>query len=61
LTFEVGGRQDTDGSHTAALGFGVLYQQACGQHSVLILNGAIAKQEGIDLAVGLRAEWLIKF
>jgi hypothetical protein len=61
LTFEIGARQDTDGSHTAAIGFGALYQHACGQHSVFIFNPAISKQEGIDLAVGVRAELLIKF
>ena len=61
LTFEVGGRQDTDGSHTAAVGLGFLYQQAMGQHCVLILSSAVSKQEKIDPAVGVRAELLIKF
>jgi hypothetical protein len=61
LTFEVGGRQDTDGSHTAAIGCGFLYQRALHQHSILILNAAVSKQEAMEPAVGTRVELLIKF
>ena len=61
FTLELGARQSTDGSHTAAIGFGMLYQQAMGQHTILLLNPAVAKQEGIDTAVGARCEVLIKF
>jgi len=61
LTFEIGGRQSTDGSHTAAVGIGALYQQDLTQHCVLILNGAVSKQEAINTATGIRVEILTKF
>jgi hypothetical protein len=60
-TFEIGGRQSTDGSHSAAIGLGVLYQQAIGQHCILLMNVAVSKEESLDPAVGARIEWLTKF
>jgi hypothetical protein len=61
LTFEIGGRQSTDGSHSGAIGFGVLYQQALGQHCILLMNVAVSKEESVDPAVGARIELLTKF
>lgn len=62
LTFEVGGRQATSSSQSSSIGLGVLYQQAIGQHHVLILNGAIAKDDEVSSpAVGARFEWMTKF
>jgi hypothetical protein len=61
LTFEIGGRQPTDGSHAGAIGVGVLYQQALNKHCILLLNAAVSKQEGIDTATGVRFELLTKF
>jgi len=62
LTFEVGGRQDTNGANNAQIGLGVLYQQAIGQHHIFLFNAAVAKEEGVGaLPTGARIEWLTKF
>src|SRR5262249_670773 len=44
LTFEIGGRQSTDGSHSGAIGLGGLYQQALGPPCILLMNAARANE-----------------
>jgi hypothetical protein len=61
LVLELGARQDTNSVHEAALGFAARYQQAMGQHCILILDGFISKQEKLDPATGARLELLTKF
>jgi len=62
LILELGARQDTDGSDTAAIAGGVRFQQAFGQHHILQLDGFIGGRNGTSgLASGVRCEWRIKF
>jgi hypothetical protein len=61
LVLEIGGRQDTNRVHEAALGLAARYQQAMGQHWILILDGFVSKQERLDPATGARLELLTKF
>ncbi|MEO8495400.1 MAG: hypothetical protein ABI614_10035 [Planctomycetota bacterium] len=61
LIFEVGGAKETQGVNRGAIGTGLRYQKAIGQHSILVLDGFVAKQEGQNVSQGARTEWRIKF
>lgn len=61
VVWEIGGRQDTNGVDAAAIATGMRYQQAIGQHWILIVDGFLAKRESTGLAPGARLEFLAKF
>ena len=61
LIFEVGGRKDTNNVEQGAIGFDVRYQQACGQHSIFLIDTFVTQQEKLSTGVGARASWTIKF
>jgi hypothetical protein len=61
VIFEVGGRSDTRGMNDRVLAGGMRYQAACGQHTVWILDGFVAKRESFGVASGARVEMLVKF
>lgn len=62
LIVEVGARQDTDGSDTAAIAGGVRFQQAFGQNHILQLDGFIGGRDGTSsITSGVRGEWRVKF
>jgi len=61
VTFELGGRSDTKQANDGVIAGGFRYQQACGQHTVWILDAFIGKQESQRLHDGARVEMLVKF
>lgn len=61
LTFEVGARTDTNGTDQGAIAGGARYQQAIGQHTILVLDAFTGYRENIDETFGLRSEIRIKF
>ena len=61
LIFEVGGRKDTNNVQQGEIGFGARYQQAFGQHSILLLDGFISQQQHTDMGSGARISWNTKF
>lgn len=61
LIFEVGGAKETKGIDRGAIGAGLRYQKAIGQHSILVADGFVSKPEGQNVAQGVRTEWRIKF
>ena len=61
LIFEVGGRKDTNGVKQGEIGFGARYQQACGQHTIFLLDAFIDKTEALDVGGGFRAAVIVKF
>lgn len=61
IIWELGGLKETKGVNRGALGTGLRYQKAIGQHFIWIVDGAVAKPEGRDVTQGLRTELLIKF
>ena len=61
LIFELGGRKDTNDISAGVIGFDTRYQQAFGQHSFLLLDAFIAKQEKLDAGSGVRVSWNTKF
>ena len=61
LIFEVGGRKDTNDVSQGAIGFDTRYQQAFGQHSFLLLDGFVTKQQNVDVGTGARISWNTKF
>jgi len=61
VTFELGGRSDTKQTNNGIVAGGFRYQQACGQHTVWILDAFIGKQESQRLHDGARVEMLVKF
>ncbi|MAS97210.1 MAG: hypothetical protein CMO55_28805 [Verrucomicrobiales bacterium] len=64
---ELGGRAATDSGEESSLGFGLRYQRAMSQHSILQLDGFVAGYDDEsrplrgDSGYGLRCEWRIKF
>ncbi|GAB4155117.1 MAG: hypothetical protein Tsb009_31900 [Planctomycetaceae bacterium] len=61
VVLEIGGRKDTNGIDNGAIATGIRYQQAIGQHWIMIVDGFIAKRESVGLAPGARLEFLAKF
>ena len=61
VTFELGGRADTDDTNDGVVAVGGRYQQACGQHTVWILDGFVGKRESQRTHTGVRVEMLVKF
>lgn len=62
LILEAGARTSTRSEKDeGALGFGIRYQRAIGNHHVLRLDSFVAGQESGDISYGLRTEWMYKF
>ena len=61
MTFELAGRQDTNGVNDAAIAGGLRYQQAFDQHWLMVVDTFLAKQESRDLSPGIRMELQMKF
>lgn len=61
LILEVGGAKETKGVDRGALGTGIRYQKAIGQHSIFVVDGFVSKHEGRGVSQGARTEWRIKF
>ncbi|MDA1012848.1 MAG: hypothetical protein O3A00_00170 [Planctomycetota bacterium] len=61
LIVEFGGRKDTNDIGDGAIGAGVRYQRAIGQHWIFILDGFTTKREGRGVSPGTRIEFLAKF
>lgn len=61
MTFELAGRQDTDGVNDGAVAGGLRYQQALDQHWLFIIDSFLAKRESRDLSPGARFELQMKF
>eukprot|EP00913_Durusdinium_trenchii_P035260 g32990.t1 len=66
VVWEIGGRDNTDGNtlngaNAAAIATGMRYQQAIGQHWIVVVDGFLAKRESAGLAPGARLEFLAKF
>ena len=61
MTFELAGRQDTNGVNDAAIAGGLRYQQAFDQHWLMVIDTFLAKQESRDLSPGIRMELQMKF
>lgn len=61
LIWEIGGAKETKGVSRGALGTALRYQKAIGQHSILVVDGFVAKHEGRRVSQGLRTEWRVKF
>ena len=62
LIWEIGGHKEYEGpENRGALGTILRYQQAYGQHTILVLDGFVGKQEGVNVSSGARAEFLFKF
>jgi len=62
IVFEIGGRGDTNKRGLGDMGAaGVRYQQAFGQHWVMIVDGILSKREGAGLITAARLEMLLKF
>ncbi len=67
LIYELGGRAGTRSGAESSLGFGMRYQRAFGQHSILRLDGFAAGYNDDlrplrdDFGWGLRCEWRVKF
>ena len=61
LVFEVGGRKDTNDVKQGQIGAAARYQQACGQHTILLFDVFLDKQEGLDVGGGVRTAVIWKF
>ena len=66
VILELGGRSDTEGkdgggANDAEIAGGARYQQALGQHWIMILDCFVAKQESRGVTPGTRMEFLAKF
>ena len=61
LIMEIGGKQDTAGSNTSAVGVDIRYIQALGQRCTLSVEAAVVKPEGPNVNSGARIELLTKF
>lgn len=61
VTFEIAGRQDTNGLNDAAAAGGLRYQQAFDQHWLMVVDTFLAKRESRDLSPGARIEFQMKF
>jgi hypothetical protein len=63
LIWEIGGVGETDGGpNRAAAATGLRYQEAVGQHFIVVLEGFVAKRESLPQpGVGGRAELRVKF
>ena len=61
VVFEIGGRQDTDGTDRAAVAGGIRYQKALDQHWLVVIDGFVTKREGNDAGQGGRIELQMKF
>lgn len=61
LIIEAGFRQDSNNVGAAEIAIGARYQQAYGQHYVMILDSYLADYENRSNGYGLRAELLVKF
>ncbi len=63
LIWEIGGFGETDGGpNRAAVATGLRYQQAVGQHYILVFDGFVSKRENFPQpGVGGRAELRVKF
>ena len=61
LLFEFGGRKDTNNVGQGAIGLGAQFQQAFGQHSILLFNTFVTKQESFQPGYGGRVSWITKF
>lgn len=61
VTFEIGGRQDTDGVDEAAVAGGIRYQRALNQHWLVVVDGFVSKGEGNHVGQGTRVEMQMKF
>lgn len=61
IIWEIGGRQDTDGTNDAAIATGIRYQKALNQHWFLIMDTFASKRESTDPGHGIRFELQSKF
>jgi hypothetical protein len=61
VILEFGGLKETKGVSQGALGTGVRFQKACGQHTIFVLDTFVTKQETQPVATGGRFEVLLKF
>jgi hypothetical protein len=61
VVLEFGGRKDTNGIDAGAIATGLRYQQAFGQHWIMIIDSFLTKRESVGLAPGARLEFLAKF
>lgn len=61
VVFELGGRQDTNASDTAAVASGIRYQRALDQHWLFIIDAFVNKREATDIGQGVRFEMQSKF
>lgn len=61
MTFELAGRQDTNGLNDAAVAGGCRYQQALNQHWLMVFDTFLAKRESRNLSPGVRMEMQLKF
>ena len=61
VVVEIGGRKETRGSSRGALGAAIRFQQAMGQHLVLVVDLSVARAERTDTSFGSRLELIVKF
>lgn len=62
VIWEVGGQKEYKGrQNQGAIASIVRFQQAIGQHYILVLDGFVGKREGANVSQGTRAEILVKF
>ena len=61
ITFEIGGRQDTDQTDQAALASGARWQKKLNQHWLVVADVFVAKREGRNIGRGTRLEFQMKF
>ncbi len=62
LIWEVGGFKEFRGPvNRGAIGTILRYQQAFGQHYILVLDGYVGKREAVNISPGARVEILLKF
>lgn len=62
LIWEVGGFKEHEGANNnGAAGTILRYQQAFGQHHILVLDGFVRKRESEDVLPGARIEFLTRF
>ena len=61
IIWEIGGVKETKGVSRGAIGTGLRYQKAVGQHLILILDGFTTKHESQRWSTGARWEVLMKF
>ncbi|MDC0934886.1 hypothetical protein OAS39_01275 [Pirellulales bacterium] len=62
LIWEIGGAKEYEGTaNSGVIGTILRYQAASGQHTIFVLDGFVAKREGLQASAGGRAELRFKF